>query len=283
MRSQSVSMLPLRVAISPFEVTGSPAFVELAQILWRAGFPEVVPVFADDYAAVHDALHLYAADLAWCPPLVARDLIRVAAADPIATVVRRGGADHYYSALVTRRGSAIQRVTDAPRARVGWVSPLSAAGYVVARDYIASCGVPLLFRAESFHETHARLADALLSDRVDLIATYAALRNDRLCLPDALVDARLIGAAGPIPSDVIVASRGLPRETVTLVRDALLSARVPEGGPLATLLNAASFAPASPTHLEPLSRWVERSLAGSLRPLFAAAFAEAGTTAAQGP
>jgi ABC-type phosphate/phosphonate transport system substrate-binding protein len=254
--------------MSPTEELGSSAFAELAEIFQRVGFDDVLPVFADDYGALHDTLHLHTADVAWCPPLVARDLIRVAAADPIATIVRRG-SDHYYSALVTTHGSRIRRVTDAPLARMGWVSQMSAAGYVVARDYLASCGVPLRFREERFYSTHAQLAQALLEDQVDLIATYAALREGTLVLNPTLSEARLIGAAGPIPSDVVVASRGLPRQVVLLVRDALLTAQVSPTGPLATMLNAASFAPASASHLEPLSRWVERSLGGSLRPLFA--------------
>jgi ABC-type phosphate/phosphonate transport system substrate-binding protein len=216
-------------------------------MLASAGGPDIEPVYVSSYVALYETVHLHAADAAWCPPLVARDLIRVAAADPIATVLR-GGADHYYSALVTRRASKVKHVSDITSARVGWVSRLSAAGYVVPRDYLQSLGIAVEELDEHFFHTHGKLVLGLLEGEVDVIGTYASARAGRFQTSLALENARILGVAGQIPGDVIVLGRAVdPR------------------GALSALMNASGFGFVPPDHLGSLARWVERAESASFR------------------
>ena len=254
----------LRFAVATTPELGGDAFDELRTILSVAGGPEIEPVFVPSYVALYETIHLHAADAAWCPPLVARDLVRVAAADPVATVLR-GGMDHYYSALVTQSDSSIRHVTHVAQARVGWVSRLSAAGYVVPRDYLASLGVDVSKLDESFFHTHGRAIHALLDREVDVIGTYASAHGGRFFTSPLLAPQRILGVAGQIPGDVIVMARQVEARALRELGTALRSGHIVPDGPLASLMNASGFGYVPPDHLDSLSRWMERSIHGSFR------------------
>ena len=256
-------MTLLRFAVATTPDLGGDAFDELRTILSAAGGPDVEPVFVPNYVSLFETMHLHVADAGWCPPLVARDLVRVAAADPVATVLR-GGNDHYYSAIVARPDSGIRHVSQIVQARVGWVSRMSAAGYVVPRDYLQSLGIELTALDERFFHTHGRLTHALLDGDVDVIGTYASAHDGRFFTSPVLAQARILGVAGQIPGDVIVATRSVLRAGRELGA-ALRSAHVSADGPLAALMNASGFGHVPPDHLLSLARWVERSMTASFR------------------
>ncbi len=244
-------MSTLRFAVATTPDLGAAAFDELHATLSERGL-HIEPVFVPNYVALFETIHLHAADAAWCPPLVARDLVRVAAADPVATVLR-GGLDHYYSAIVTREDGPVRRLHDLESARVGWVSRLSAAGYVVPRDFLRSFGVDLGGLDETFFHTHGRAMRALLDGAVDVIATYASSESGTFRLSPALEDARILGVAGRIPGDVVVGSRSLGPRARDL-GSALRFARIARSGPLAALMNAFGFGWVPADHLRSLDR-----------------------------
>ncbi len=256
--------MSLRFAVATTEELGLPAFIELAGMVARAGGPKLEPVFVPNYVALFETVHLHAADAAWCPPLVARDLVRVAAADPIATVLR-GGTDHYYSALVSLGSSHVRRLSQVTASRVGWVSRLSAAGYVVPRDYLQSLGHDVEHIDETFFHTHGQTVRALLDGLVDVIGTYASAREGTFDLSRTLTGARILGVAGQIPGDVIVVSRSIAARTGRLLGAALRAHAIAPNGPLAALMNASGFGFAPPDHLDSLARWMERSIDASFR------------------
>ncbi|HEY1959012.1 MAG TPA: PhnD/SsuA/transferrin family substrate-binding protein [Polyangiaceae bacterium] len=254
----------LRFAVASTPDIGQLAFDELNTFATRDGAQRLEPVFVPNYVALFETVHLHAADAAWCPPLVARDLARVGAADPIATVLR-GGMDHYYSALVTLRESHVRRLKDIQSARIGWVSRLSAAGYVVPRDYLQSLGFAVDAFDESFFHTHGECVSALLAGEIDVIGTYASSRNGSFHLSPLLDEARILGVAGQIPGDVIVVTRAVSKPVARALASALHSAFVPPRGPLASLMNASGFGFVPPRHLDSLARWMERSTSTSFR------------------
>jgi ABC-type phosphate/phosphonate transport system substrate-binding protein len=254
----------LRFAVATTPDLGGDAFEELRTMLSVAGGLAVEPVFVPNYVALYETVHLHAADAAWCPPLVARDLVRVAAADPVATVLR-GGADHYYSALVTQHDSRIRHVSQIRAARIGWVSRLSAAGYVVPRDYLRSLGIELSELDERLFHTHGRLIHALLEGEVDVIGTYASASGGKFATSPLLEDARILGVAGQIPGDVIVVARPMTSRLGRALGAAFRAASIAPEGALAGLMNASGFGPVPPGHLDSLARWMERSVEGSFR------------------
>ncbi len=257
-------MTLLRFAVATTPELGGDAFDELRTMLTVADGPDIEPVFVPNYVSLYETVHLHAADAAWCPPLVARDLLRVGAADPIATVLR-GGIDHYYSALVANEGSDVRHVSHIEGARVGWVSRLSAAGYVVPRDYLQSLGIEVEHLDETFFHTHGRVVEALLDNEVDVIGTYASAYGGKFHTSPALVGARILGVAGQIPGDVVVVTRAVDGRVARALGSALRRAHIASDGALCALMNASGFGYVPPEHLGSLARWMERSVQASFR------------------
>jgi ABC-type phosphate/phosphonate transport system substrate-binding protein len=246
----------VRFALATTPQAGEAAVVELRSLFEQTGL-ELEPVFARNYNALYDAVHLHEADLAWAPPLVARDLRRDGAADPCATVLRKGGA-HYFSAIVGT--DALSSPADI--ARFGWVSRMSAAGYLVPRGYLQSIGVSLDFREERFFHTHARSMSALQASVVDAIATYAVRDHDGETprVPHAFDGARVLATIGPIPGDVIVASRTMSRSLVDRIGGLLRGTSLRDGSAIGALMGAEGFGEVPADHLEALGQWVAGSV-----------------------
>jgi len=244
-------MTLLRFAVATTPELGGDAFDELRTMLTVADGPDIEPVFVPNYVSLYETVHLHAADAAWCPPLVARDLLRVAAADPVATVLRAA--------------SDVRHISDIESARVGWVSRLSAAGYVVPRDYLQSLGIEVDRLDESFFHTHGRAVEALLDGEVDVIGTYASAHAGKFHTSSALEGARILGVAGQIPGDVIVVTRAIEPRIGRALGSALRHARIASDGALAALMNASGFGYVPPDHLASLARWMERSVQASFR------------------
>lgn len=247
--------MSLRFAIAMSRELAAPAFVELDRVLRSEGAPPIEPVFVPSYAALADAIHMQQAELGWTPPLVARELVRIAAADPIVTVLR-SGVDHYYSALVSRGDARIRTLQDLAHARIGWVSEMSAAGYIVPRNYLRSIGTPLEFRSERFYHSHSKLVRALVYDEIDVAATYA-VREGQAFRVRHLPAYTMLATAGPIPGDVVVAARWISREQREAVTNAFIRCVARPGGAFARLMEATGFARVMPWHLETLARWFQ--------------------------
>ena len=157
-----MSSLPIRFALAATPQAAADAVSELRNILARAQDCDLEPVFVPSYNALYDSIHLHDADAAWCPPLVARDLQRDGAADARLAIVRNGSRS-YFSAIV---GSpSLHAPSDIKR--FGWVSRMSAAGYLVPRSYLASIGVAHNLRACSQEVGHVGLATAAEAQQID--------------------------------------------------------------------------------------------------------------------
>lgn len=245
------------------------AFDELAQVVVREGGPTLVPVFVPSYAALYETLAAGEAETAWAPPLVARDFVRAELALPI-VVATRNDEVSYYSALVVPLHSRLLYLGDLARARarMGWVSKLSAAGYVVPRWFLQSAGYRLdsLFASEELMGSHAGLGEALAVSRIDAAATYASVRGEAFMTADLGMPLRILGIAGPIPGDVIVARCDLELETRAALVRALVQGRF-DPHVLRKLMNTERFAPAPANHLAPLSAWEARAENAALRTL----------------
>lgn len=161
------------------------------------------------------------------------------------------------------------RIADLRGKRIGWVSKLSAAGYVMPRLFLEAMGMMPegLFAEERLAGTHARLASMLLSGEVDAIATYALFHSQRtgFQLPAGLENEALLATVGPIPGDLFIAGTRIYCRTVEALRGGLLGMRPTPGGALAEWMNIERFEVATAAHLEPIPRWKGRALDAALR------------------
>lgn len=163
-------------------------------------------------------------DVAWLPPIVfarlERDFVVVALAS-------RARARQAYSAvLLSARGSGRTTLEHLRGARVAWVDPLSASGYVVPRLGLIGRGIDprSTFAQEFFAGSHAEAMRAVLEGRADVAATFGHL-DDRGHLTRgawseigaSVDDVHVVGVLGEVPPDLIAARTSVPED----VRDAL--------------------------------------------------------------
>src|SRR4051812_31600549 len=107
------------------------AFLETTGITLQ---PVWLPTY-DAFVASCDA----GLDLAWAPPVIAIELESQKKMRSLLAVERRG-VTSYHSAIVVARASMLKRTSDLAGKRMAWVSPMSAAGYLVPRLYLVSKG-----------------------------------------------------------------------------------------------------------------------------------------------
>ena len=171
---------PIRFALFADPVTARPAFDEMASSLLACSSLALEAIFVSSYAGLAQALEAGACDAAWSPPLVAQGLLASAIGRPLVTV-GRGGRTSYYSVLLARKGLDTIGTQTLSGARVGWVSKLSAAGYVVPSLYLRSLGLEPneLFASQSFLGSHAAVLRALDDSQVDAMARLAGPAPNR--------------------------------------------------------------------------------------------------------
>lgn len=178
--------------------------------------------------------------LAWLPPILFAHLGTEGVVREVASA-DRGEAEPSLSVLIAKRGRGLRSAEDLRGLSVGWVDPLSAAGYVVPRLRLASAGLPpdTLFARERVFGSHAAVVRAVLDGTIDVGATYAALGRDGELSRGAFLelgapaDALEIALGfGPIPADVIAVHATVP----PAVSDRLAAALLAEDAPLRELL-----------------------------------------------
>ncbi len=230
------------------------ALVELAAGLLRARGPIIDPVFFSTYAGLLAGCSAGLCDAVWAPPLVAQELRFTDMRTPVAVVAREGGA-FYYSALVVgadSRGRA-PGLHELRGKRVAWVSPRSAAGYVVPCLQLRALGYEpdTYFGSQQFYFTHERALRALELGDADVAATYAHIGRHGLVRLTHAREARIVMTAGPIPGDLVLAREGVE----PALGRALIGSVFDEGGPLARVTGARSFQRVPERHFRAIERW----------------------------
>jgi phosphonate transport system substrate-binding protein len=155
-------------------------------------------------------------DLAWTSPALFLTAPELRSAVPLVCSVR-AGMSTYHGVLFVPLASRFRSPTDLKGTRVAWAAPTSAGGYIVPRLALASHGLDprTLFVEETFHDSHHDVARAVFSGRADVGATFALFESGNASKPvlrAGFLDVvpgqrgRILYAAGPIPSDLIVAA-----------------------------------------------------------------------------
>jgi phosphate/phosphite/phosphonate ABC transporter binding protein len=240
------------------------AFEVFCQRLETATGFRISPSVYPSYASLIEEALAGRLDLAWSPPLVAVRLRQAQAAAPIA-VVRRSSRTGYHSALFARADGPLRRPGDLRGLRAAWVSPESASGYFAPRWHLRSLGVDpkIAFVEESFLGSHEAVAEAVLGGKADVGATHVGLDPSGGSLTSAPwmtlgappTAIRVLLLIGPIPGDVIIASRKVPPGTRRRLTAALLTLRGDDAADASqTVFDSTRFEPVSEDHLRLLER-----------------------------
>ncbi len=157
--------------------------------------------------------------LAWVSPALFLLSDVFSSAVPFASAVREGDS-RYNGVLFVRDDSPIRSTESLQGSSIAWVDPTSAAGYLMPRLALAKQGLDpaRLFASEVFLDTHGAVARCVAEGRADVGATFALFDGadpaGKLLRTgfDAIegLEARVLLASSPIPSDLIVASHHVP-------------------------------------------------------------------------
>jgi phosphonate transport system substrate-binding protein len=181
---------------------------------------DVNPHRFDSPERLAEALYQNEVQLAWVSPtlLVLSPLLNEVT--PLLCTVREGVA-FYHAVLFVQQDSPICGPQQLQGTHVAWVAPSSAAGYLIPRLSLVRHGLSLhsLFRQEMFCDSHLEVCRAVMSGQAEVGATFAVFAkgnpNNPLVRAGFLeggATAKIIDVAGPIPSDVFVASRAVAPE-----------------------------------------------------------------------
>jgi phosphonate transport system substrate-binding protein len=217
---------------------------------------------AFDYDELVARLLRGSVDVAWLPPL-AHARAQTSGAELVA-VVERGGAQSYRSALLVRRDAKMARLRDLASARVAWVDPRSASGYLFPRNHLLAHGVDPArqLASEKFYGQSSLACAAVARGEADLCAVYVTEAAADRARAEAEVRAqfgtelRVLDVTDSIPPDGVVVSPRLAPPDRARVRDALLALhRAPDGEQaLKSLMQATRLAPPGPEVARALAR-----------------------------
>jgi phosphate/phosphite/phosphonate ABC transporter binding protein len=196
-------------------------------------------------------------DIAWVSPALFILHPGLAAAKPLVCSVRQKMAI-YHSVLFVNQTSRYKSPSDLQGARAAWVAPSSAAGYIMPRLALASHGLDprTLFASETMFDSHGNVARAVFSGQADVGGTYAVFTEadptQRLVragfdeVPQGR--ARILYAAGPIPSDPIVVGPKVSTIRRVEIMSAFADLRPNHAviGAIMHVLGAESFEPVRP-------------------------------------
>jgi phosphonate transport system substrate-binding protein len=221
---------------------------------------ETVPLGVASYRKLLEQVEAREVDFAWLPPIPALRATASGDVVPVAMPIR-GGETSYYTALFGRADGKVRSVDDLKGARVGWVDPHSAAGYLIMREHLRRRAGDLasIFAAEGFHGTHDSVAAAVESRSVDVGASYAYFDAQGRVKRGGWggLEVRIVERAGPIPNDMIAARRGLSDLLRRVVQSALIDVHnAPLRSAARLLLSADGFEVPAPRHLDPLRELV---------------------------
>lgn len=216
--------IPAKVTFGLVPVTDASdarvAISDLCRALSEATGVSVLPHRAPSAEALASAIHARRVHLAWMSPTLFVTSLTLAEVTPLVQTVREGAAA-YHSALFVEDQSPLRSLSSLKRVRAAWVSPTSAAGYLVPRIALARRGLDLraVFASETFYKSHSAVAAAVLEGRADVGATFAVFRGGDPHEPllragfdgiSEVAKARVIDVAGPVPADMVVCQMGVP-------------------------------------------------------------------------
>lgn len=217
----------------PWQRNSEPVGARIAELLkWlgaRVG-RTIVPRLALSYEELLTMFTTGAADFAWLPPIVHLRLLSERRARTL-LVNRRHGEARYCAVLVSRKGSRYDSIDSLAGARMAWVDPWSASGYVLQRIALHAHGTSALttFLEERFRGSHDAAVRAVADDFADVAATFAELRDGRIVRASYTtwadrVEFALVHDAGESPSDVLAARADFDPLLASALRDAAIAA-----------------------------------------------------------
>lgn len=214
---------------------------KLAQLLEKETGLKFKVSVPPSYTAVVTAMGAGTVDIGWLSPIpyvIAHDRYGV---EPILTTVR----DHstkYWSFVITRTDSGINKLTDLKGKTFAYGDPVSTSGSIYPKHLIRTSGYdPETFFAQTIHAgAHDKVVLAVYNKQVDAGAIYGGVTSDARekvagTIPDIMQKTRVIAKSATIPNDTVSIRKGLPKDIADKVRNGLLNIAKSDEGRLSVM------------------------------------------------
>lgn len=191
---------------------------------------------ATSYTAVITAIGAGTADVGWLSPIpyvIAHDRFGTKV---ILTTVRNKSAK-YWSVIVTRNDSGINKLSDLKGKKFAFGDPVSTSGTIYPKHMIRKLGVkPEKFFSQSIYAgAHDRVIMAVYNKQVDAGAIYGGPASDARekvvgTFKDVMQKTHIIARSVEIPNDTVSVRKDMPKDLVEKVAMGLVKiSSSPEG------------------------------------------------------
>ncbi len=193
------------------------------------------------YTAVITAMGAGNVDIGWLSPIpyvIAHDRYGV---EVVLTTVR-DNSTKYWSFIIARKDSGIDRLADLKGKRFAFGDPLSTSGTIYAKHLFRSKGNdPATFFSNVIYAgSHDRVVVAVYNKQVDAGAIYGGTSDDARskvlkAIPDVNSKTHVIAKSIEIPNDTVSVRKGLPPAITKKIADGLLKIAASDEGRKAIL------------------------------------------------
>ncbi|MFN8674592.1 MAG: phosphate/phosphite/phosphonate ABC transporter substrate-binding protein [Candidatus Sericytochromatia bacterium] len=209
----------------------------LVEMLSKAVGKEIKPFVATDYTGIVEAFRAKKLDMAFLTP-AAYIMANNEAGVKVALKAERNGKAVFYSAIITRKDSGINKIEDFKDKTFSFGDVLSTSGHIFPKKIFLDKNIDpkVAFKNVVYSGGHDATVLAVLNKKVDGGATFC---NDttgkdgawtQFLKPEEADQIKAIAFSDPIPADNICVSKDLPKETSDKLQKAFVDlGKDPEG------------------------------------------------------
>lgn len=188
------------------------------------------------YTAVITAMGSGNVDVGWLSPIpyvIAHDQYGV----EVALTTVRNKSTKYWSFIIARTDSGINKLSDLKGKRFAYGDPVSTSGAIYPKHLLRTSGYDpeKFFSNVIYAGAHDRVVMAVYNEQVDGGAIYGGVGTDARekvveALPDVMAKTRVIAKSIEIPNDTVSVRKGLPPALVKKITDGLIKVAASEEG-----------------------------------------------------
>ena len=193
------------------------------------------------YAAVISAMGAGKVDVGWLSPLpyvIAHEQFGVKVV--LRTV--RNKSDKYWSFIIARTDSGINKLEDLKGKRFAYGDPVSTSGCLYAKELIRSKGYdPAKFFSNVIYAgAHDKVVLAVYNKQVDAGAIYGGVVSDARekvtgTIKDVMEKTKVIAKSAEIPNDTVSVRKSLPDDLTKKIADGLMKVASSDEGRIAVM------------------------------------------------
>lgn len=214
------------------------------------------------YTAVITGMGSGNVDVGWLSPIpyvIAHDQYGV----EVALTTVRNKSTKYWSFIIARSDSGINKLADLKGKRFAYGDPVSTSGAIYPKHLIRGSGYdPVDFFSNVIYAgAHDRVVMAVYNKQVDGGAIYGGVGTDARekvvnALPDVMTKTRVIAKSIEIPNDTVSVRKGLPPAIVKKITDGLVKVAASEEGRITimSLYGIDGFVPAKDSDYDSVRR-----------------------------